>query len=181
MTTEADDQGGEFALLDGISSLSADTIKVTFNGIEYTLNAYTPEGAPEGVNAYGDLNEGFLITSFNGQVILRVPTAGTYSLKIEEPQSGGSSDFSTAEVTVINTSAEYANTLQGSIVIDAGSEFGMTFERQISVGQTITVNVIMYKGFSLVHITNVETTSGAIQSIGDNRYLITGDGTITIS
>ena len=94
---------------------------------------------------------------------------------------GGSSDFSTAEVTVINTSAEYANTLRGSIVIDAGSEFGTIYEKDISVGQTITVNVIMYKGISLVHITDVETTSGAIQSIGDNRYLITGDGTITIS
>ena len=84
-------------------------------------------------------------------------------------------------MTVINTSAEYANTLRGSIVIDAGSEFGTIYEKDISVGQTITVNVIMYKGISLVHITDVETTSGAIQSIGDNRYLITGDGTITIS
>ena len=120
---------------------------------------------------------------------LEVTENGTYETKgemynkvtVNVDGGGGDSDFSTAEVTVINTSSEYANTLKGSIVIDAGSEFGTTYEMDISVGQTITANVIMYKGNSIVFISDVESTSGAIQSIGGNRYLITGDGTITIS
>ena len=99
----------------------------------------------------------------------------------EDYGGGGLSDFSTAEVTVINTSSEYANTLKGSIVIDFGSEFGTTYEMDIATSQTITANVIMYKGNSIVFISDVESTSGAIQSIGGNRYLITGDCTITIS
>lgn len=111
------------------------------------------------------------------------PPAGTaYSpVVVNVEGGGGSSDFSTAEVEVINTSSEYANTLKGSIVIDFGSEFGTTYEMDISVSQTITANVIMYKGNSIVFISDVESTSGAIQSIGGNKYLITGDCTITIS
>lgn len=98
-----------------------------------------------------------------------------------EGGGGGSSDFSTAEVTVINTSAEYASTLKGSIVVDVGSEFGTTYEMDIATSQTKTANVIMYKGNSIVYISDVESTSGAIQSIDGKRFLITGDGTITIS
>lgn len=98
-----------------------------------------------------------------------------------EGGGGGSSDFSTAEVTVINTSAEYASTLKGSIVVDVGSEFGTTYEMDIATSQTKTANVIMYKGNSIVYISDVESTSGAIQSIDGKRFLITGNCTITIS
>lgn len=187
VTTETGDQG-EFAILDGISSLSADTIKVTLNGTEYTLNAYTPEGAPEGVNAYGDLNEGFLITSFNGQVIFRTTEQGTYSLKIEEPQSGGgSSDFSTAKVTIVNNSQSDAFDFIMTIIMTNGGISATTGTvLGTPVGETEVFNVVLYKGnahiqFEVKESHVVISTSGNISDIGGDNYMVTGDGTITIS
>lgn len=81
-----------------------DSIKVTFNGTEYTV----PKVTVEGNYGYGEVGQtGPDFTEFpffiqaDGDTACTVltPTAGTYTLKIEEPQSGGSSDFSTAEVT----------------------------------------------------------------------------------
>ena len=173
-----------------LTMTATNLIKVVYDGVEYVLpkqvfNEKIYYGAvPAFLPADIDFtNYPFLIQVLPDTIKVYTETAGLHTLAISVPQSGGggSSDFSTAEVTIINTSAEYANTLKGSIVIDSGSEFGTTYEMDIAVGQTITANVIMYKGNSLVFISDVETLSGAIQSIGGNRYLITGDCTITIS
>lgn len=181
VTTELDASGRGVAILEGISSLTADTIKVTFNGVEYTLNRYTPEDAPEGVNAYGDLNEGFLITSYNGQVLLRVPSSGTYTLKIEEPQSGGSSDFSTAEVIVINTTSNSV-TASAVSVMDTPVSAIVPFN-SIGGNSNRSYIVPLYKGLCSWEITSGDVSvsvSGNI-SYEDGYVDITGDCTITIS
>ena len=100
VTTENTDDG-VLGNINYESVIDADKIKVTFNGTEYECDKIT---TPVG-NAYGGIGESgpdfseypFAIMSGQGletaQTIVYTETAGTYTLKIEEPQSGGSSDF----------------------------------------------------------------------------------------
>lgn len=71
------------------TQITGDSIKVTFNGNEYIL--------PKTEDGYGatnedrpDLNEyPIYIATGEGGITVITQTAGTYTLKIEEPQSGG--------------------------------------------------------------------------------------------
>ena len=114
VTAEAQQIGEPTGTIEGLTEITADTIKVTFNGTEYTC-----EKVDDG---YGDstfTEYPFFIDSWQGSVLLHTQTAGTYTLKIEEPQSGGSSDFSTAEVTinVTETPVNYGE-IYGFVYID---------------------------------------------------------------
>ena len=99
---------------------------------------------------------------------------------------GGSSDFTTAEVTVVgdmvsSTFAEIAsldNILENPPVDITIMEADTWF-----VGTYI---VPLYKGtafgaLDIIRFGQTIQTSGDIESIGENLYLITGDCTITIS
>ena len=106
-TSDSEDELAE-GTINYSEQITADTIKVTFNGTEYECPKIT---TPFGGYAYGGIGEQgydfseypFVIMSGEGteQIIVNTlitETAGTYSLKIEEPQSVvGPSDFSTAK------------------------------------------------------------------------------------
>lgn len=82
------DQDGFFSgEISGLTSLTADTIKVTFNGTEYEL--------PRNQDGYGAIGEQgpdfseyplFIVTA-ETPYVLYTETAGTYTLKIEEEQT----------------------------------------------------------------------------------------------
>ena len=93
----------------------------------------------------------------------------------------GSSDFSTAEVTISNGS----DTLFEIPAIDDDGEVGMAVSEQVSNGFDATVSAILYKGLLMVEPTNVD---GTVVTTGDitwddlnGHFRITGNGTITIS
>ena len=100
------------------------------------------------------------------------------SVKIngEEAGGGGSSDFSTATVTVvgnINACIPYTTTI----------EMGDPFDALVAVEQIVTngSQIPLYKGKLVIEIKHEVTVSGNIESLGNGMYLITGDCTITRS
>lgn len=100
---------------------------------------------------------------------------------------GGSSDFSTVEVTVTNNSTLDAMAFVPIRVDESGMSFAApSFE--IASGERATENVILCQGASLCNIdmssavaVNI-TATGSIQVVPDTTICqITGSGTITIS
>lgn len=178
------DQGGDFSgEISGLTSLTADTIKVTFNGVEYEL--------PKTQNGYGaetklgiDFSEYPLyIEATSTPYMLYTESAGTYTLKIEEPQSGGSSDFSTAEVTVVNNTGELIN---GSFVCVRDTPISSVVPlNTLPFDSSTNFTVPLYKGncaWKLNSGTLNVSVSGDIEwNLGSKMALITGDCTITIS
>ncbi len=155
----------------------ADTIKVTFNGQEYEL----PKVLVGGNFGYGALSEGtpdlntypLFIAQNSNSIIVFTQTAGTYSLKIEEPQSGGgSSDFSTAECTIV---------VPSPIAITAPCITPHGIDGNIhSDDITGKLTVVLYQGNSSVWSTDAEVVSvSGNAEIDDGAALITGDCTIT--
>lgn len=175
VTTEADGDGAYAQT--GVTP-TADTIKVTFNGVEYTCekNEVGGYGASydEATDSYSDYS---IYPFYIAEQEIYTPTAGTYSLKIEEAQSGGSSDFSTATMSVIgdpNVDGIYFPYVSDFIGVD-------TIRTKISNDAPFTI--VMYKGSATLIDTNrqITSTEGNIQAEGKGYYLITGDCTITIS
>jgi len=94
---------------------------------------------------------------------------------------GGSSDFSTATLTVNNNN--------GSTVY-LGVPYILTIDGQGSVGAgrlaleegTSTVSVILYKGKTTILTSDYNvTTTGNIEVLKESFYLITGDAALTIT
>ena len=189
VTTENTDDG-VLGNINYESVIDADKIKVTFNGTEYECDKIT---TPVG-NAYGGIGESgpdfseypFAIMSGQGletaQTIVYTETAGTYTLKIEEPQSGGSSDFSTAEVSINDGGGQAreiywgdAPTIEQNLI--KGTAYADTFPAVLTVP--------LYKGKCFWYVaTGGFTLSGNIERYNDgynDGLLITGDCTITIS
>ena len=101
---------------------------------------------------------------------------------------GGSSDFSTAQVTLIGKDGVIAGDVYLPITLDG--EDGMPdvafFLANYVANQQHTYNAIMYKGATLGRIANtagrsIESIIGNAQDMGNGLLLITGDCTITIS
>ena len=162
----------------------ADRIKVTFNGQEYEL----PKALVGGNFGYGALSEGtpdlntypLFIAQNSNSIIVFTQTAGTYSLKIEEPQSGGESDFSTAVVTIVNnTDAETAGGLLMTIIDEIDDETMMITVNSLPSG---IFTAPLYKGaLNAAYLgRRVATVSGNAE-YDDGDITITGDCTITIS
>lgn len=179
-------------LVEGLSSLSANSIKVAFGGTEYTCekdengNYGAPQDSETGEFDFSEYP--FAIGSAHDMVTVWTPTAGTYTLKIEEQSGGGSSDFSTAEVTITNNSSEevqfyiptymdipnYGTIIQSFIWTNSEEP---TFEGEV----VIPTNGQLIVGSSLAQFTtgNTAVTGNAIVEGG--QLIITGDCTITIS
>ena len=170
--------------------LNADTIKVTFDGAEYECekNADGSYGAVMGEISYDWSEYPFSLINTEGGLEFTTESAGTYTLKIEEQSGGGSSDFSTAEVTV--TPVDGYVELNGfvPVILDDEGEF-LTCVDYLENGY----NVVLFNG-SFILVTTVEptyTVSGdasletisPIMPTDPTRYklTITGDCTITIS
>lgn len=101
--------------------------------------------------------------------------------QLTEGQGGGSSDFSTAEVEVINTTADMVSVSAVSIR-DTPSSAIVSFGT-IMADSDRTYTVPLYKGVCSWKITvadAVVTVTGDI-SYDNGNIFITGDGTITIS
>ena len=193
VTTE-DTPRGIVATIEGYY-ISADNIKVTFNGTEYEC----PKISVESANVYGGFNEStqdfdfseypFAIMSATegGSTFFKLytETTGTYTLKIEEPQSGGSSDFSTATVTINwDASGPDAEILEDNcpmIYRDDSDEEAPYIQGLFGATTSpVVVEVPLYKGkcyWDLSH--RGVTVTGNIEELYDG-YLITGDCSITI-
>lgn len=172
--------------------INNDIIKVTFDGTEYMCEKIT---MPDG-NAYGgitplgpDFSEypfGFM-SQRNGilsLIIFFTESAGTYSLKIEAQESGGDSDFSTAEVTV-NNAGYISGTLYGAFLVNVEG-FGDVILPNMApeeISGPLTC-VIPNSGLCVFHFAPVDgytvELSGDIQYLEQNTYAVTGDCTIRI-
>lgn len=98
---------------------------------------------------------------------------------------GGSSDFSTVEVTVTNNSTRDAEAFVPIRINDGGMSFA-GFSFQIASGSHETVNVILCQDAALCDIDTSSpvniTATGSIQVVPDSTMCqIAGSGTITIS
>lgn len=122
---------------------------------------------------------------------LEVTENGTYEEKGEmynkvtvnvEGGGGGESDFSTAEVTLINGGSAMGIGLYLCVVDDVNNCTATT--ARLIDGTSKTFNAILYNGeayASLYDSTSVDSYDGNIETSGKNGYVITGDCTITIS
>lgn len=173
---------GALSPIENLEVLDANTIKVTFNGTEYTCEKN--QDGSYGAENNSDFSEyPFRITNISGTMTLITESAGTYTLKIEEQQSGGSSDFSTATVTLTNPpqGGGIVEFEQSVYISDLGRMFGggggfSSIESSIPF--------VLYKGAGYANFPLKQnfTVTGDIeydQEYGD--LIIRGDGTITIS
>lgn len=188
--------------------INADTIKITFDGIEYQCDLITMDGA----NYYGGIDNAsgepdfseypFLILSRSngGNMIanmIATQTSGTHTVKVEASQSSSSSssnDWSTAKVTFFNKSSTKYYYVKIASVTDSYIE---VIEHQIPYGiQTRTtdntkpgsktITVPLYKQGYILDVNSLSNTNvSSPQVTGDitfsnNEFIITGDGTITL-
>lgn len=107
---------------------------------------------------------------------------------------GGSSDFSTAEVTIVNNTSGSLESIYMPYILNANVEAGNpdiampTFLGGIPVG-TSSYNAVLYKGSCyLDYVAYVTVTgsmpveiAGSATKLFDGAIAITGDCTITIS
>ena len=179
-----DDDGDIFGIIENLT-LTGDSIKATLNGTEYIL--------PKTEHGYGAENESGI--DFNTYPLfiaigedfcnLWTPSAGTYTLKIEEEQSGGSSDFSTAEVTVESVLQSYVMSANLPIIYDDEDVGGfLNCDNMISKSENFSpYTVVLYKGRSMGSLYADDLTiSVSGDATFDGEFIfITGDCTITIS
>lgn len=122
---------------------------------------------------------------FNDAVNAEVTTDGTEITKVvnvatgEEYGGGGGGDFSTAEVTIINTSdAELAGSMP--IVLAGDDEEMSVGEIPVSFGEN-NYTAILYKNCALliVYDATITDSDGSVTIVGNSAY-ISGDCTITL-
>ena len=122
---------------------------------------------------------------------LEVTENGTYETKgemynkvtVNVEGGGGSSDFSTAEISISAAVPGVQCSVVSPHIITTPFDMLVADPKNYSNGDIVTV--ALYKGkasisASVVGMGNI-TVSGDIESMGGNYYLITGDCTITIS
>ena len=116
------------------------------------------------------------------------PPAGTaYSPVVVNVEGGGSSDFSTAEVTVVNNTSYDGVLGYGATVFEENGYYeGMPAltqaELYIEPNSTMTYTMALYKGNAILSLRNTASSiSGNITQIDGSLYMVTGDCTITIS
>ena len=188
--------GGDAPFPVGILSyneyINADTIKVTFDGVEYqcdliAMNEANYYGGIDNTSGEPDFSEyPFTIQSVSDVgTIIATQTPGTHTIKVEASQSNSpSSDWSTAEVTFINDSSEQriytvncANILETEISVD---------EITVLPEESLVLTIPLYKKQYFLQramisdaYPNGETTGEITKSGLD--FIIAGDGTITLT
>lgn len=159
---------GEFAYSE---SITADTIKVTFNGTEYTCNKRLEDGE----NFYGaELSETtqgfdfstypFAIGSSDGSSYLYTETAGTYQVKIE------------AFEEIVETSECFRKAVEEST-----QPLFVSMQLMSNGGRLITPFIDIYNSFRqgrrvIAYISNAafEITSVYRDSLGGGRVVVDG-------
>ena len=94
---------------------------------------------------------------------------------------GGSSDFSTAQVTIVNGGS--ARSMVGANTIDDGEDTGSAGSIGVPSDSTEVVSVILYKGVAWVSRgdATIVSVSGNATKLGSSMVMVEGDCTITIS
>lgn len=180
--------GGSVGTISDNMPIEQNTIKVTFNGVNYECqkvyfgadeNYFFGGVTQEGIPNFSDYPFCIRIKP-NNRAELLTETAGTYSLKIEEPQSGGGGDFSTATVTFINQKSTYPEFF-GSFVIDDEDYSGTFYVANPTANATTVYTVALYKGKASISNPNNEPLdiSGSAEEYNE-EVIITGDCTIEI-
>ena len=192
VTTE-EDNGMYGAQLAYSQLISADTIRVTFDGTEYMCDVNNTQEF-YGYGGFSQTGPDFseypfiVVSGMSGsppnvgvvnQIITE--TSGTYTVKIEALQESGSSDFSTAQVTVTTSNPQ---TIFMPYIHDDEEESAIT--AFVLGGGEYTA--VLYKGVCIAFAINFEdamvtptinVTGNA--TISGRQIFITGDCTITIS
>ena len=89
---------------------------------------------------------------------------------------GGSSDLSTAQVTVTNDS--FAKFSMATILVDP--QYGLEGSYGGTDGPTSPFTIILYKGKGYLWLDDVDSTSGSIsRDPNTGLYVVTGDCSIT--
>lgn len=175
-----------------LTMTASDTIKVVYDNTEYILpkqiiNEHICYGAtaysiPESIDFS---NCPFLIQVMPNTIKVYTETAGLHTLAVSVPASGGGgeSDFSTANVTVINTIPKSVGTLMGLSYIMNDEIHGSHIHgsnKSVPTG-TSTVTAVLFKGVLYCSIDCEEITSseGSVE-VDDVDLTIRGDCTITI-
>lgn len=110
--------------------------------------------------------------------------SGTAYSPVTVNVSGGSSDFSTATVTVVNgVSVTFTWGMPIAISDTEEGYYIAQSDAYIDANSTSSFTAILFKGQCYLYApqSNTLTISGNIEDDGDNYYIITGDCTITIS
>ena len=97
---------------------------------------------------------------------------------------GGSSDFSTAQVTVINTKQNDDVDIYLPVVLDDEEYTGLMYDAYLMSGETRTITTVLYKGANVASLYNARSFSVLVSGnvVYDRPdFYITGDCTITIS
>lgn len=194
VTTESSPMGNT-AIIDCDENISTDSIKVTFNGVEYEC----PVIANGDAHMYGGFDiqtqapdfsvYPFLIVSYTTQPsgyenMIGTENSETVTLKIEVQEVQPTSDFSTCNVTITNNTAtdykvDVAFIEEGSMILYTGA----------SSNRTRNLEVVLYKGEAKMSIfdNNDEPVLERVLSITGNasydgtEFTITGDCTITMT
>ena len=97
---------------------------------------------------------------------------------------GGSSDFTTAHVTFIASSGSHIvreNINICTFLEEGGNAASSPLPMRAPSGSTLEVDAILYKGNAVLLLPqDVTATSGAIASLGDGMYMISGDCSLTV-
>lgn len=154
-----------------------DTLPVVINGNDYTLTyTETLDGAryviqnPPIMIMYDPNEQSWTVMAINEEI--------TLSSVVSEGGGSIASDFSTADVTLANTTGQVAQFELAYISDDINSD---TFV-QVEPGADVVVKAILYKGVCVCDL----LTSGAVELYGsihrdnNSRIIITGDGTILV-
>ena len=112
--------------------------------------------------------------------------AGAILALADYVSGGGSSDLTTATVTVV-PSGETTNAQLSYLGVCTTAELqGQTFAASKPISPDLYCDVILYNGASMLNVKaganfSIVSTSGAIQQMNAMTYMITGDCTITVS
>ena len=199
VTTEQSEMGN-IGYINYNEQLTADTLKITFDGIEYECEKTSTITS----NMYGGFGEDgldfseypFLIMSTEDENRVFTESAGTHTLKIEEPQSGGG-DFSIVEVELHYTldGAEFIPDTAELVLLLPYPENAPSTDAQYLSTMVLTGNdkayPILYKGEGLCtgisaykndvfYVTGGEPTLTGDIELGEGGIIINGNGSITV-
>lgn len=116
---------------------------------------------------------------------LEITENGVYNVKgyvyadVNVEGGGGSSDFSTAKLTLVGRPID-------PIYVPIAVEMPRLEEDPLDttyphlVGEGGTFDVVLYKGHAVMYTTQTITISGDIENLVPNYYVISGDCTVTV-
>ena len=123
-----------------------------------------------------DVNSEYTPTTWQCGDLITAEAMNKIEQGIANAGGGGSSDFSTAKVTVNGA-------LRGNVSAPVISPSPTGFSLFPFFGEVGSYDIVIYTGGTILSYDGSGTVSvsGNIQKVGGNTYIVTGDCTITIS